>query len=309
MKSRDDLLFPPGTQLLGKWHGRRYRIIRRLGSGSQGTVYLAREGGRKVAVKMAKDRASLTSEINVLKNLDQLLGEPLGPSLFDSDDWAAGGRTISFCAMEYLNGESLAAAMRRKAFDWTAVYMLQLLKDLDRLHRAGYIFGDLKPENIILLFPGHTIRCLDFGGATRIGRSVREYTAFYDRGYWGLGTRKAEPGYDLFACGMMMIYAALGREFEKSDDGRRQLFQLIQAQSRLAPYRLVLARAISGEYVSADQMRRELLRCIMDKKTEPAMSGRYQSKAKKETGQWVRAWFAASLIMTAYILFVYVYMM
>ena len=38
-----------------------------------------------------------------------------------------------------------------------------------------------------------------------MGSSIKEFTEFYDRGYWGLGSRKAEPSYDLFAVAMIMI--------------------------------------------------------------------------------------------------------
>ncbi|GGL64229.1 serine/threonine protein kinase [Sporolactobacillus putidus] len=309
MTDRDDLRFDAGTVLTGKWHGHRYQIVRRLGSGAQGMVYLARACERKVAVKMAKDRASLISEVNVLKKLETLRGEPLGPSLFDSDDWIVNGRTIGFCAMEYLEGTPLQEALKRTSFDWTVVYLVQLLKHLQRLHETGHVFGDLKPENLMLMNPGHSVRFLDFGGATRIGRSVREYTVFFDRGYWGLGTRKAEPGYDLFACGMIMIYAALGHRFEKKGQGEGQLLQVIRTLPRLAPYQAVLAKALKGRYVSADQMRRDLLNHIMEKQEAPAACGKRSRSRANAGGGWLGAWVTASCIMTAYVLFVIVYVM
>ncbi len=311
MTDRGDLRLAPGTVLTGKWHGHRYQIVRRLGSGAQGVVYLAYSGGREIAVKMAKDRASLISEVNVLKKLETLRGEPLGPSLFDSDDWIVNGRPISFCAMEYLKGMPLQEALKQKSFDWATVYLVQLLKHLQRLHEAGCVFGDLKPENLMLMNPGYSVRFLDFGGATKIGRSIREYTAFFDRGYWGLGTRKAEPGYDLFACGMILIYAALGHRLEKKEQGEGRLFQIIRTEPLLVPYRPVLARALKGQYDSADQMRRDLLYRMMEKQKAPA-AGKRRNKRRAGAGSgggWYRAWLAASFILTAYVLFVIVYVM
>lgn len=309
MTDRDDLRFETGTVLTGKWHGHRYQLIKRLGSGAQGTVYLARSGDKRVAVKMAKDRASLISEVNVLKKFETLRGEPLGPSLFDSDDWVVNGRTVGFCVMEYLEGIPMNEALRRKPYDWTVVYLLQLLKHLQRLHETGYVFGDLKPENLMLMNPGHSVRCLDFGGASRIGRSVREYTAFFDRGYWGLGTRKAEPSYDLFACGMIMIYAALGHRFEKTGQGGGQLIKIVQAQPRLAPYRAVLTKALKGSYTTADQMRRDLMRQMMEKQKAPDVRGRQRKSPAKRRAGWRGAWLTAACIMIAYVFFVMVYVM
>ena len=81
------------------------------------------------------------------------------------------------------------------------------------------MFGDLKPENLIVTGPPPSIRCIDVGGTTLQGRAIKEFTEFYDSGYWGLGTRKAEPGYDLFAVAMIMINTAYPKRFNKKDRG------------------------------------------------------------------------------------------
>ncbi|MCQ2011248.1 MAG: protein kinase [Sporolactobacillus sp.] len=313
MMAQDNLHFAPGTLITGKWHRNQYQLVKWLGSGAQGTVYLGREGRRMVAIKLAKDRASLISEVNVLKQFEKLQGDPLGPSLYDSDDWLTRGRTIGFCVMEYLDGISLADALKRKPFDWTLVYMLQLLKQLQQLHRSGYIFGDLKPENLILIHPGHSIRCLDFGGATRIGRSVREYTEFYDRGYWGFGGRRAEPSYDLFACVMILIYAAAGKRIVRTNEPQVQLVQFVKSHPKLAPYRKIAINAMRGSYPSAEAMRRELLQEIMtSRQSEPRSPQTRRTIRKTNTSSsnsWKSAWLAASVLLTAYILFVIIYVM
>ncbi|MCO7127743.1 protein kinase [Sporolactobacillus shoreicorticis] len=314
MTAQDNLHFAPGTLIIGKWHQNHYQLVKWLGSGAQGTVYLGRDGRRSVAIKLAKDRASLISEVNVLKQFEKLRGDPLGPSLYDSDDWLTRGGTIGFCVMEYLDGVSLSEALKRKPFDWTLVYMLQLLKQLQQLHNSGYIFGDLKPENLILMHPGHAIRCLDFGGATRIGRSVREYTEFYDRGYWGFGSRRAEPSYDLFACVMIMIYAAAGKRIARTNEPQVQLIHFVKNHPKLAPYRKTVMNAMRGNYSTADIMRRDLLQEVMtSRQSNPQMpqSRRNVRKTNAVSNRsgWKSAWLAASVLLTAYIVFVIVYVM
>ncbi|TGA96537.1 hypothetical protein E4665_15240 [Sporolactobacillus shoreae] len=309
MTGQDDVSILPGTVLKGKWHGKHYQIIRKLGSGAQGTVYLAHADQRTVAVKVAKDRASLISEMNVLKEFNQLGADLLGPYLYDTDDWQEGGRLIAFSVMEYLRGTALNEALPTQSFDWIAVFLVQLLRHLQNLHRIGYAFGDLKPENLMLMDPGHHVRCLDFGGATRLGRSIREYTEFYDRGYWGLGTRKAEPGYDLFACGMIMLYAASGRRFEKSAHPEEQLLHICRTKPQLAPYREIVAGALTGRYTSADQMRRDLLSRLMERQnTVKAIRPKKKNRrsAKKD---WAKAWMTASLLLGVYVIFVMIYIM
>ncbi|KLI02537.1 protein kinase domain-containing protein [Sporolactobacillus inulinus] len=315
MTDRDDLRFAAGTVIIGKWHRKQYRLVKWLGSGAQGTVYLGHDGTRTIAIKLAKDRASLISEVHVLQQFETLQGGPLGPSLYDSDDWMRGGRTIGFCAMEYLKGESLSSALKRKPFDWVLVYMLQLLKQLSQLHQAGYIFGDLKPENLILMHPGHSIRCLDFGGVTRIGRSVREYTEFFDRGYWGIGSRRAEPSYDLFSCVMILINAALGKRIERSRAPQQQLIHLIKTNPKLATIHRPLLQGVQGHYTHAEELRQALLLEIMasPQPVSPQVK-RHQHRQqrhaiKRNQNNWRPAWAAASVLITAYILFVVIYVM
>lgn len=67
---------PPGTVVTGKWHGRSYRLLRRLGSGANGVVYLAESGCNRVAVKLSDDYASLASEMNILRRFSKVQGAP-----------------------------------------------------------------------------------------------------------------------------------------------------------------------------------------------------------------------------------------
>ncbi|WP_010632660.1 serine/threonine protein kinase [Sporolactobacillus vineae] len=305
-----DLQLSPGMVLTGKWHGHRYRIIRKIGSGAQGTVYLAANGERAVALKIAKARGSLISEANVLKELNRSGDRTLAPHCFDLDDWITGaGKNISICAMELLKGKPLIDTLPAKSFDWSVVYLIQLLGQLQKLHHSGYVFGDLKPENLMLTEQEQRIRCLDFGGATRMGRSIREYTEFYDRGYWGLGTRKAEPSYDLFACAMILIYATTGKRFEKSARPGEQLLQQIRARAELRPYQQILSRALTGKYQDAMQMRRELLDQVTAKKGDAGMRRTERTGTDRVRNEWLRALTAASLILAAYIILVIFIMM
>lgn len=79
----------PGTVITGKWHRKRYVIKRRLGQGAVGTVYLCEQNGRYAALKISENAASMTVEVNVLKSLQKVQGNRLGPSLLDVDDWEA----------------------------------------------------------------------------------------------------------------------------------------------------------------------------------------------------------------------------
>ncbi|MFT8389904.1 MAG: hypothetical protein ABF586_03450 [Sporolactobacillus sp.] len=312
MTTGQDFNFPSGTQIIGKWHGKTYRLLRKIGSGAQGIVYLAQYGSKQVAIKLAKDRASLIAEVNILQQVQQLQGDSLGPSLYDSDDWIYGRVTIGFCVMEYVHGLPASEVLRKRSFDWTIVFLIQLLDRLAKLHAAGYIFADLKPENLMIVDLGHRIRCVDFGGATKIGRSVREYTEFYDRGYWGMGTRKAEPSYDLFACAMIALYSATGSRFEKGAAAREQLLRKIKQTPQLVRFQPLLIRALSGRFTSAQQMRDALVQAAMEGASTQSPHRSRQAIVRPHPhplNDWLRAWTTALFLITLYIICVIVYTM
>lgn len=257
----------PGTIITGKWHLNKYTIIKELGSGANGIVYLAKHNNNQVALKMSDNGMSITSEVNVLKSLAKVQGPTtLGPSLLDVDDWQSNRGRISFYVMEYIQGPDFLAFLQQKGKSWTSVLFLQLLNDLDKLHENGWVFGDLKPENLIVTGPPPKIRCIDVGGTTIQGRAIKEFTEFYDRGYWGLGSRKAEPSYDLFAVAMIMINTAYPKRLTKTSGGISQLREAIRQKPELIKWEKVILRALQGQYGSAKQMREDLLNVMIDKK-------------------------------------------
>ncbi|WP_246202652.1 protein kinase domain-containing protein [Virgibacillus doumboii] len=250
----------PGTTITGKWHRHHYVIKKRLGSGAVGTVYLCDWNGRQVALKISDKNTSMTMEVNVLKSLKKVQGNRLGPYLLDVDDWeSAGNIKYSFYVMEYLNGETLTSFIRRQGEEWIGVFMLQLLDDLERLHQSGWVFGDFKTENLIVVSSPPKVRWIDVGGTTKIGRAIKEYTEYYDRGYWGLGSRKAEPSYDLFALAMVFLNVFYPNRFDKGSHPQVTLLKMLNNVKQLRPYNECLKKALLGKYQSSAQMKNELV--------------------------------------------------
>lgn len=267
----------PGTIIQGKWHHNRYTIIKELGFGANGIVYLARHNNTQVALKMSDNGMSITSEVNVLKSFAKVQGSALGPSLLDVDDWERPGKLVSFYVMEFIKGPDFLTFLQQKGSDWKEVMILQLLADLQILHENGWVFGDLKPDNLIVTGPPARIRCIDVGGTTIQGRSIKEFTEFFDRGYWGLGSRKAEPGYDLFAVGMIMVNTAYPKRFNKTSGGLNEIMGKVKQSPELKVYENIIANALTGTYQSARQMREEILQLRQPKTA--TRSTRYQQKA------------------------------
>ena len=219
----------------------------------------------------------------MLKSFAKVQGQTLGPSLLDVDDWQRRSGNISFYVMEYIEGPDFLTYIGQKGQVWANILILQLLTDLDRLHQTGWVFGDLKPENLIVTGPPPGIRCIDVGGTTIQGRAIKEFTEFFDRGYWGLGSRKAEPSYDLFAVAMIMINTAYPKRFNKTTGGIDQLKNMIRQKSELRKLEKIIFKALQGEYQSAGQMRSEMLQALNPQSGQPDQ-GRFPSfqTSKKE---------------------------
>ncbi|WML42277.1 serine/threonine-protein kinase [Neobacillus sp. OS1-2] len=278
----------PGTIISGKWHSQNYTIIKELGFGANGVVYLAKHKDTRVALKMSDNGMSITSEVNVLKSFAKVQGPgALGPSLLDVDDWLSPRGRVSFYVMEYIQGPDFLTFLQEKGKSWTSVLFLQLLNDLDQLHENGWVFGDLKPENLIVTGPPPKIRCIDVGGTTIQGRAIKEFTEFYDRGYWGLGSRKAEPSYDLFAVAMIMINTAYPKRLTKTTGGISQLREAVRQKPELLKFETVIVKALQGHYKSAKQMRADLFDSLVEQKA-PAPPLRTPAAARHTSAQTLR---------------------
>lgn len=279
----------PLTVVRGKWHNNTYTIIRELGSGANGVVYLARWNHRDVAIKFSNDGMSITSEVNVLKAFAKVQGAPLGPCLLDVDDWVVNqNKIVSFYVMEYIKGEDFLTFIRKRGNDWIGILISQLLKDLHNLHQNGWAFGDLKPENLLVVDSPPRVRCIDVGGTTVFGRAIKEYTEFYDRGYWGIGSRRAEATYDLFAVAMIMINTQYPKRFLKTTGGIGELKQKIKENPFLLKYEDVLIQALEGKFQSALEMRRSLLKSIHfdhKKSTGGTKHGHYNLTPQPSSGK------------------------
>ncbi|MCJ8010032.1 protein kinase family protein [Lederbergia wuyishanensis] len=303
--------YPAGTVIIGKWNRHRYEIVRMLGSGANGVVYLAESSFGLTAIKISIDSVSIISEVNVLKALEKVQGSSLGPSLYDVDDWENGKRRIHFYVMEYIKGKELLHFVREKGISWAGIMMIQLLDVLEGLHQKGWVFGDLKPENLIVEGPTPKIRCIDVGGTTMRGRAIKEFTEFFDRGYWGLGSRKAEPSYDLFSTAMMMINLHYPKRFVKSGNSVKQLTIIIQGNKELLKFDTILMKALLGKYDSAKEMKKELLIILSaGERSKQQRTTRYAPKPKKKKMRAFLETVSILLItMILYTLYIYGYIL
>ena len=264
LQKKDSFFIRQGTVIEGKWNKKKYIVERKIGAGMIGTVYLCRMRQRLVALKISEQSSSMTAEVNVLKSLNKVQDNRLGPFLLDVDDWEYDrDKMYSFYVMEYIKGVSIEKFVKQNGYEWIGVFLIQMLEQLEKLHQAGWVFGDLKNDNILIEGTSPIVRFIDVGGTTKIGRSVKEYSEFYDRAYWHLGTREAKPSYDLFAVVMVILAIFYPAKFKRSKDSKRLLLHKLHSISELKLYNQSLQKALLGKYVSARQMKDEIMHVLV----------------------------------------------
>lgn len=145
-----------------------YKIIRLLGEGGMGEVYLAEDLSlrRKVAVKVLPAYLGANEEsVSRFQKEALAASAPSHPNI--AHIYQAGiENNRRFIAMEYIEGTTLRDLIRQKKPDVVTALeiILQTANALAAAHSAGIIHRDIKPENIMIRTDGF-IKVLDFGVA------------------------------------------------------------------------------------------------------------------------------------------------
>jgi eukaryotic-like serine/threonine-protein kinase len=157
-----------------------YKIVRVLGEGGMGTVYLAEHPmiGKRVAVKML--RPDLGTDPGLVSRFFQeakAVNEIRHPNIVDISDFGHTDDGIVYFVMELLEGESLRDRLQATGpltLDVAIACSRQVVDALAAAHRVGIIHRDLKPDNIFLVpdtqVPGgFRSKLFDFGVAKLLG--------------------------------------------------------------------------------------------------------------------------------------------
>lgn len=174
--------------------GSRFVLLRRLGEGGQGEVWLAedREAARRVALKFLPDEEA-TAEFERMRLAPAGAVEVYG--LHEE-----GGRR--FCALEYVAGGDLGQ-FRGRSYRSFLPALQGVAAQLAQLHALGTTHGDLKCGNVLIDAAGNP-RLADFGRATRIGELPPSGGSPYNQGPQRLRGEPAAPADDLYALGAML---------------------------------------------------------------------------------------------------------
>ncbi len=149
----------------------RFRLVRELGAGSMGTVWLAHHLTLEVpcAVKFIVSAGTNDPNYRARFHIEaRTIAQLQSPNVVRVLDHSLGDDVAPYIAMEFLDGEDLWLRLTRVGrLDPRATYdvVSQVARGLSKAHGAGIIHRDLKPENIFLVRDGEEeiVKLLDFG--------------------------------------------------------------------------------------------------------------------------------------------------
>src|SRR5262249_44482126 len=148
-----------------------YRILRKLGQGGRGEVFLAEDMilDRKVALKFLSQttvqrpdvRARFLMEAKCAASIDH----PFICKVYETGEVEGQG----FIALEFVDGQTLAETFNAGAlpFEEALTIAVQVPEGVDAAHERGLIHRDLKPNNIMVCRTGH-VKVMDFGLAKQL---------------------------------------------------------------------------------------------------------------------------------------------
>ena len=235
-----------------------YTIIRRLGAGGMGEVYLGRHRhiGRDAAIKLLLPELSRNEEV-VARFFNEAratatIRHPGIVEILDCDVHPSGR---AYIVMEYLEGENLATCLARVgsfAGDMRTVGSVtgQVASAVAAAHSKGIVHRDLKPDNVFLAVSRSTggpltVKILDFGIAkllaadgegrskTRTGSLLGTPTYMAPEQCRGAGT--VDHRADIYSLGCMVFEMVAGRPpFVRNGEGEVLVAHLVETPPLLS---------------------------------------------------------------------------
>ncbi len=280
----------------------RYEIIRKIGGGGMGAVYLASDnnlGGVLRAVKEMvqsyigedqQDKAinDFKRESMILSTLDHTSIPTIYDYFYDDKE------SRFYLVMKYISGGDLAARLRaapegkideKSVTEWA----IQIADVLDYLHNrpSTIVYRDLKPANVMLDGNTGRVMLIDFGIARSVNKEEKGVTAVGTMGYAPpeLFSGNVEPRSDIYSLGSTMFHLLTGADpqsnplliFDFQKNPRpRQINSALSDQIEKILMRSVEYNAQS-RFASAAEMRR-----VLEEHLENLKAGRV-SYGTKET--------------------------
>jgi tRNA A-37 threonylcarbamoyl transferase component Bud32 len=222
MAERQDSIESEAARL-GTALGSQYEIVRLIGQGGMGRVYLAREPflDRQVAVKVLPAETADTGDARERFLREARTAARLShPNIVPLYTFGQAG-TLLFFVMGYVQGESLETRLARDGRidpEDARQILAELADALDYAHRAGVVHRDVKPDNVLIDAATGRAMLTDFGIAKQsAGRATLTQTGMimgtphYMSPEQAAGDRALDGRSDLYSLGVLAYRMLAGR--------------------------------------------------------------------------------------------------
>jgi len=199
-------------------HIGRFEVVRALGKGTQGSVWLANdpELKREVAIKTVDvDARSNPGAVRTLLDEAVMASRLVHPNVVTLFDAGRDGDR-PYLVFEFVPGSTLAAVIREQgaiAPIQAVEYTLQMLKGIEFAHQKGVVHRDIKPGNIMITSEGMA-RVMDFGIASLMSGADPSDSGFHGTPAYTapeyVTNREFSPRSDVFSVGMVLYEMLTG---------------------------------------------------------------------------------------------------
>ena len=211
----------------------KYKVIRRLGQGGMGIVYLGEDmtNGRPVAIKRLP--STLAADKAYLKALERewrALSQFKHPNIVELVDAFQAGDEY-FLVMEYVDGKTLEEMVKGgkplSVRDGLR-YVIEAAKAIGLLHRRGFVHRDVSPSNIMVTRDGR-VKVTDFG----LSHPVQEETSLEGRRFHRVyvtapelvSDKPSTPATDVYALACTLFKVLTGRYPFEADNPATVLYK------------------------------------------------------------------------------------
>jgi serine/threonine protein kinase len=181
--SVDELMERPGAQI------GRYKLLRVLGEGGMGIVYLAQQDKpvtRQVALKVIKpgmDSKRVMARFEAEEQALALIEHPHVARVYDADLTGSGR---PYFVMEYVKGIPITehCDKYKLTVEERLLLFLHVCEAVQHAHQKGIIHRDIKPSNILVSIEGKKAipKVIDFGVARAVSQQLTEKTFYTEQG-------------------------------------------------------------------------------------------------------------------------------
>jgi serine/threonine protein kinase len=212
--------------------GNRYRVVKKVGEGSAGTVFQAIDTilDRAVGIKFLRVETGLTGGTDRW-NEARIMGQLNHPNI--AQVYEIGEKEGKrFFVMEWVDGLPLTEAWTTLGLPQRLEIFLGVAGAVAEAHRRGVIHRDLKPSNILVTAGSHP-KVLDFGIALEsrsvedIERGLYRGTPAYSSPEQITSPKQISPATDVFALGILM-YQLLTDNLPFPQTDPKELFEAIR---------------------------------------------------------------------------------